>query len=263
MSRIITLLTDFGLHDEYVGVMKGAILCRCPEATLVDLCHHIPAQDIAAAARMLEASFSSFPSQTIHLVVVDPGVGTERSIIVASHADHLFIGPDNGILSFALRNEATRCYRLSSTLDEGQISATFHGRDIMGPLAGLLAQDRTRLQQYCRPIQAPECTVIEPDRVKATGKGVMGEVTAIDHFGNITTSIGERDLHHLTPPLRFSLAGREIRGLCRTYDDVKPGELVALVGSRGFLEIGANQGNAAQLLNVAAGTVIEASGTSD
>ncbi len=249
MSRpgIVSLLTDFGHDDEYVGVMKAVILGYYPEARIVDICHNIAPQDIPGAARMLESSYTYFPKGTVHLAIVDPGVGTKRNILLAETDQHIFIGPDNGILTAILQSsEHTRCYRLRNQAPMAT-SSTFHGRDIMAPAAGkiLAGTPLSTIGELCNPAQ---CVVLPPSPMHITDACISGEVIAIDHFGNIATSIKAEQIHIPPEDVEIEIGGVFISGMVKTYAEVEESALTALIDSRGNLEIARNQGSAAEHL---------------
>lgn len=257
--RLITLTTDFGLIDEYVGIMKGVILSHCPAARIVDLTHQVPPQDLRRAAYSIEAARPYFPSGTLHVLVVDPGVGTERRLVLVAAAGQLFLAPDNGVLTLVVRAGFEAAYQVECReLFLEPLSATFHGRDILAPVAAALARGMApeavgrrlpREELAMLPLPSP---MIDPN-----GPAVTGEVVSIDHFGNLLTNISrETFLRAGGPsPAAISLRVREtvIAGPAPAYGSAAPGELVALFGSRGLLEIAVNQGNAAQRLAVAPG----------
>lgn len=251
---IITLITDFGLSDEYAGVMKGVLLSHCPSAQLVDICHMVPPHNIIHGSRILSSSYAYFPKNTVHLVVVDPGVGGTRHIIVVESGAHIFVGPDNGVLSPALRSsELKKCYRVKN---KDAPCPTFHGRDIMAPIAGKLAAGASASDfgtevspQDCIALPSPVCFLDE--------NSITGEVVAVDHFGNVATSISAVDVYSLIGTLTITVRNTAVTGLAKTYSDVAKGELVALIDSRGFLEIGLNHGSAAKVLNCKPGEKVQ------
>lgn len=257
---MITLTTDFGLADEYVGVMKGVILSRAPETRIVDISHGIPAHDIHRAAGILRAAYAYFPKGTIHVVVVDPGVGGTRKIILVRAAGHLFLAPDNGVLSPFLTNDsfeaahAVECeeFFLKPT------SNTFHGRDIMAPVAAHLATGLaaskvgTSLKRQSLVQLAAPATTLD-----AGGQTINGAVTGVDHFGNLLTNIHYDDFLKFTPynidgdwqaTVKITIKDQTLTGLKKSYAEVAAGELLILFGSRGFLEIAANRDSAARRL---------------
>jgi S-adenosylmethionine hydrolase len=270
---ILTLSTDFGTEDEYVGVMKGVILSIAPEVRLVDLSHQIPPQDVRRAAFLLMNAVPYFPPDTVHLAVVDPGVGTERRPLAVRTPAGTFVGPDNGLFSWVLARVPEwgaveirePAYRLPL------VSSTFHGRDIFAPAAAYLAAGvpLERLgPRLTDPVRLP------PPRLEVSDFAVKGEVLYADRFGNLVTSIGrfrwDGDRLVLAPAFRPAsgevtvgvaaarvvLAGVELQGVRRTYGEVAVGEPLALVGSSGFLEIAVRQGSAAAALGALPGTLV-------
>jgi len=265
MKQIITLTTDFGLQDEYVGVMKGVILARAPAALLVDLCHAVPRQDIRQAAYRLRAALPYFPPGTIHVAVVDPGVGTGRRLLLVQARQQLFLAPDNGLLSFLFPEAGCGPARAVTceALFLQPVSATFHGRDILAPVAAALATGLA--PDAVGPLVAPDDLVAlawPGAEVEARQGLIRGVVTGVDGFGNLLTSIHRRDLPAPRteadwPGLRVTVLDTEIRGLRQTYGDGEVGRLLALFGSGGFLEVAVNQGSAAARLGVGPGTAVE------
>ncbi|MEJ2033483.1 MAG: SAM-dependent chlorinase/fluorinase [Deltaproteobacteria bacterium] len=256
----MTNTTDFGLADEYVGVMKGVILSRLPTARIVDLTHQIPPQDLRRTAYLIEAARPYFPAGTLHVLVVDPGVGTSRRLILVAAAGQLFLAPDNGILTLPIRAGFETAYEVECCelfLEPG--STTFHGRDILAPVAAELAKGLAPAA-VGRPLSREELVslplasvVIDP-----AGTGVAGEVVSIDHFGNLLTNIPCDALRQAGGPPPFSeivirIGETMIAGVASSYGTVAPGELLALFGSRGLLEISVNQGSAARELVVGPG----------
>jgi S-adenosylmethionine hydrolase len=246
-------LTDFGTRDHYVAAMKGVVLGICPEARLVDITHDIPPQDITAAAGEIAACYRFFPSGTIFLVVIDPGVGSARRAVAAAAGGYFFVGPDNGVFDVVVRDRRSVD---AVVLTEPQyalptISRTFEGRDRFAPAAGWLAMG-VPLASFGPP--AGPLTALPAVEVRVTDTIIEGEVARIDRFGNVVTTI-ERE--HLEPwggaTFIIRVAGREIRDLCATYADAPPGELCALFGSSGHLEVAINGGSAAHALNVGRG----------
>jgi len=238
---IISLTTDFGMSDWFVGSMKGVILAIEPTATIVDLTHEVPAGDIRAGAFALAAGAKCFPRFTIHIVVVDPGVGSERGVIAVRTADYVFVAPDNGVLSFALANEPILDIRSveRDAYFRKPVSNTFHGRDIFAPVAGHLAKGLL-LESLGPKIRGyGELVWTEPAEV---GGAVRGEIVWIDHFGNAVTNINSlpRGATGVRVPAKVECDIKEF------YQQAPPGQPLALIGSTGFLEIALNSGHAAQ-----------------
>jgi S-adenosyl-L-methionine hydrolase (adenosine-forming) len=258
MTRLITLTTDFGLWDEFVGVMKGVILSRLPSARTVDLCHQIPPGDLRRAAFILESSRSYFPAGTLHVVVVDPGVGTDRRIILLEAGGQLFLAPDNGVLTLQIRNCFTAAYEVSCReLFLQPVSNTFHGRDIFAPLAAELAKGLAPAE-VGMPLSKNELITLSlPEAVIDPGAAtIVGQVTDVDHFGNLLTNISLEAYRQLAGNLDpdraiIRVKDRVISLLAESYGAAPPGGLLAIFASRDFLEIAINQGNAARELGVA------------
>lgn len=257
MASIITLTTDFGLADEYVAVMKGVILARTPAARLVDISHQIRPQDVAQAAFTLAAAVPYFPEGSVHLAVVDPGVGSSRRIVALRAMNRFFVGPDNGIFSpFLVDDHFEACVVVDCPSFYCEpVSNTFHGRDIMAPVAAALARGI--------PLADIGPTVFKADLKKLVSSqlqidpisgNITGAVVQIDQFGNLTTNIHQRDIARLTnqpDKIKLFIKTTTISGLADCYEDAEDRGLIALIGSRGFLEIAANRGNAAAMLAVA------------
>ncbi|MCW5211304.1 SAM-dependent chlorinase/fluorinase [Desulfobulbus sp. TB] len=269
-SGIITLTTDFGLVDPYLGQMKGAILRQNPTVQLVDLSHAIPRQNILEAALVLHSSYAFFPSGTVHLVVVDPGVGSQRRMLVAKGDSHYFVAPDNGIFSLLLREEIVdRVYQIEEKkLFAEAVSATFHGRDIMGPIAAALAQGvpLDKVGPETAPASCVSLALSALPVARITGQEIRGQVLQIDHFGNIRTTVRRQDLKSFidrpqcTPQCHVQINGQHIQGLQdirSTYAEAKVGELLALIDSAGYLEIAVNQGSAAEYISCSVGDGVQ------
>ena len=243
---VVALLTDFGHADAYVGVMKGVLLSVCPEARVVDLSHEVAPQDVAGAAFLLEGACGYFPDRTIFVCVVDPGVGSERRIVAVETRRHVFLAPDNGLLGF-LADEAKRIVRVENrACFLNPVSRTFHGRDIFAPVAGRLAKGLDPARLGPRTASLRTLDLPEP---KAVAGGLEGRVLAIDRFGNLITNIRAGRL--AAAEIRIGRA--RIAGVKGTYADAAPGELLAVVGSTGRLEISVNRGHAAERLGVRVG----------
>ena len=256
MTRIITLTTDFGSKGPFVGVMKGAILRQFPAAVIVDLTHEIPPHWPIEAGFWLARSYHYFPAGTVHVAVVDPGVGTRRNIIAGELDGHLFLAPDNGLLQPLLSRAGATCHRLTEEWrlqqDWPVSSNTFHGRDIFAPLAAGLAAGRFVISDIGPPagelvpslLEDPLCSEHE----------IRGTVVAIDTFGNLITNIDGGLLARLRKA--EVLAGGRRMTLCRTYGDARPGEFLALVNSFGVLEVARAEGNAADGLGLGRGAPV-------
>ncbi len=260
-SPIVTLTTDFGLADSYVGIIKGVILRICPNAQLVDLSHLIPPQDITAGALLLRQTVPYFPPETIHLGVVDPGVGGNRLPVAVSTNSGTFVAPDNGLLTGILPVDMAGVRAVHLNRPQFWMPTphpTFHGRDIFAPVAAYLAAGATLLSvgESIPPEDLVRLPWPSPTRA---GDAVTGEVIHTDHFGNLITNIRDTDLEALTRA-RVTLAGGDVGQLVRTYSDRGPGEAAAYIGSSGLLEIAVVECNAAQVLGAGRGAPVTVRG---
>ncbi len=256
-SGIVTLLTDFGYRDSYVGAIKGKILSECARLAIADITHGIPPGDIEAGAFVLSQAAFCFPPSTVHCAVVDPGVGGSRAALVMESGGHFFVGPDNGLFSLVMRTDK-RIYRVEKFLVEGP--QTFHGRDLFGPVAAKLAlgmQPEEVGPLHEQPI------MLDRKRPVFCGDVLQGEVQYIDRFGNLITNLTEGDLETLgvhfggdPGKLVLEIQGHRITGLSRTFSDRKEGEFVLYPGSAGKLEIGVREGSAARRLNMSRGGIV-------
>ena len=255
-ATIISLTTDFGLADPFVGLVKAQILQRCPHARLIDLTHQIGPHRVEEAAFWLERSWRFFPVGTLHLVVVDPGVGSERGLLAVSAAGHVFLGPDNGVLGgVAEASGATVRSVTPQTLDGlGLVapSATFHGRDVFAPLAGELAAGRLSFEALGP--EAPRWAGRPGPAPAVSDGGVVGRIVVIDRFGNCFSNIDvEAITRHEVASVSF---GDHTLPLVRTYADRPPGSDIALINAFGVLEAARVQGNAAQALGLRPGSPV-------
>ncbi len=271
MSAIITLTTDFGLTDAYVAAMKGVILGINPEAKLVDICHTIKPQNIPQAAFVLSTAYQFFPQRTIHLVVVDPGVGTERRAIILRTPLADFVAPDNGVLSYVMPESSAKPVAGIVNLQQGElepgleavaitkpqfwrtpVSPTFHGRDIFAPVAALLSLGFP-------PIEFGEAItslvmLSRPQPYQRPGGSVVGDVLHVDNFGNLITNIRRSDLPPTKQPITVEVGNQLILGLSRTYAEGRG--LLALIGSSGYLEVSLKGGNASAFLEAEVGSEV-------
>jgi len=248
-APIVTLTTDFGTRDPWVGIMKGVILGIAPTARLVDLSHDIAAQDILEGALCLEAAAPFFPRDTIHLAVVDPGVGSERRAIAVAAGGQYYVGPDNGLLGLAFAQAPAPMAAVELTAAEyrlSPLSRTFHGRDLFAPAAAHLAAG-VALERFGRAIADPVRLVLPvPQRA---GDHVRGEVLAVDRFGNLVTSLRGEDLSGLgSSALMVEIGEVRLGAPLSAYADAPRGGLGAIVGSTGRLEIFARDGSAHAML---------------
>ena len=252
---VITLLTDFGTDDEYVGLMKGVILSINPSATIVDLTHQIDSQDIVQAAFAIHSGYHYFPEGTVHLIVVDPGVGTERALLALKLKNHFFIAPDNGVLTLLLNETEISSLVLisNSSFFRAAVSRTFHGRDILAPVGAHVANGLD-INELGPDIDVQNVVFLENLGARRIKNGeIRGQIVAIDHFGNLITNIDSELLTgslHAGPEkkIQIKIRSNTINGLSETYGGVRPNTPLALIGSRGYLEIAINEGNAAQFL---------------
>ncbi|MBI5650203.1 MAG: SAM-dependent chlorinase/fluorinase [Chloroflexi bacterium] len=261
MNRLITLTTDFGLSDGFVGMMKGVILNINPDATIVDITHDIAPQNIEEGAFLFANASRFFPAHAIHVVVVDPGVGTARRPIALQTGETFFVAPDNGVLSRTLRadhaSSAIRAVHLNrAEYWLAHISNTFHGRDIFAPVAAHLSRG-VSLDALGDPIDDWARIEIALPTRDANG-ALIGKVIHIDRFGNAITNIAAEMLAGLDRA-EIEIAGRVMRGIRATYADGAPGEPIALISSSGHLEIARREANAAKSLQIEIGNQIRVS----
>jgi len=256
---IITLTTDFGLKDGYVGVVKGVILGICPPVRIIDLSHFIAPQNVLEAALTLGRTARFFPAGTVHVAVVDPGVGTIRRPIAARIGEQYFIGPDNGIFSVVLKQADDEGWKYAFRhLDDPafwlkEVSNVFHGRDIFAPCAAHLASG-VPFEQLGSPMEDPiRLRIPEP---RKTAQGWQGEVLHVDSFGNLATNI-TAEMVGMSTNMKVRCGGAVISGIVRAYGERQTGELVALEDSAGLLSIAVVNGSAAQRLKANLGTLVE------
>ncbi len=244
---VITLSTDFGLTDPYVGIMKGVILGINPEVRIVDLDHSLSHHRLPEAAFALNTAFIYFPIGTIHLAVVDPGVGGERRLIGIKGKDYIWLGPDNGLFTLVLKEQPkAKIIELTNrALFLKKISSTFHGRDILAPVAAHLSLGIS-LEEMGPPVGDP-VTLSLPE-AEAKKNKIIGQVLRADHFGNLITDISRKILLPFLsgPPFKIVIKSHAITELSQTYSQGRPGVLIALIGSSDYLEIACNLGSAAQ-----------------
>jgi S-adenosylmethionine hydrolase len=259
-KQVVTLTTDFGTSDHFVGVMKGVILKINPDVELVDLCHSVNSYDVFDAAYTLAQSYRHFPSDTIHLVVIDPGVGTARRPLLVRTMEYKFVAPDNGVLSLIYEREETVEVR-HITADHyflNPVSNTFHARDIFSPVVGWLSKG-VEVDKFGDIIT--DFTKFASPKPKQVSENLIKGVTIkIDKFGNIITNISPQDVPQLfsdnPPPFKILINSQEVTRLNLAYSMGRPSEIFAIVGSSGFLEICTNRGSAAKALNVTRGAEV-------
>src|SRR3989337_174970 len=281
--RVITLLTDFGNQDAYVGIMKGVIAGINPFANIIDICHSIPPQDIFNGAYLLYSSYKYFPKKTIHVAVVDPGVGSRRDIVCVVTKDYFFLVPDNGIMSFIIQDEKPKSiFRITnSKYFLPSPSNTFHGRDVFAPVAAHLSLGVKPQQLGIKIDQLEQLNIPKPVR-KKTGR-VEGQIIYIDRFGNLITNIKKEYLIKLVggqksevgsqktdtckkaskekilsqrDTMETTIEKKKIIALSKNYTNVNAGEPLVLIGSAGFLEVSINQGNAQRYFKADKGSKI-------
>jgi S-adenosylmethionine hydrolase len=258
--RIVTLTTDFGLHDPFVGIVHGVVLNISPETRISDICHAITSYDVLEGAWTIGQAYRFFPPRTVHMVVVDPGVGSARRPIIAETDNYVFVAPDNGVLSsiearepkFTVRHVTADRYFLHP------VSQTFHGRDIFAAVAGWLskgidpAEFGPEITDYVRlPIPTVE---------RIGDNSLRGVVLKVDKFGNLITNIGEQEAPELfgtsLPTLNILISGETLTRVRRSYAEGEEGELFGIIGSSGYLEIAAKQSSAAEKLGAGVGSPV-------
>jgi hypothetical protein len=257
-NPIITLTTDFGTNDHFIGTMKGVILSIEPDAQIIDICHAVQAFDVLDGALTISQAYSYFPTGTIHMVVVDPGVGTARRPLIVSSDRHHFVAPDNGVLSLIYQREQ----RLSARHVTGEhyflqpVSNTFHARDVFSPVAAYLAKG-VDPEKFGEAVT--DFVRFSAPKPKAANENTLrGVVLKVDRFGNLITNITPQDAPMLfgqnPGAFKIVVGQREIREVKEAYALGAPGEVFGILGSMGYLEVAANRGSAAQLLGVGKGT---------
>jgi len=251
---LITLTTDFGINDPYVATMKGVILSIDPGATIVDICHTIEPQNIAQAAFLLSTTYNYFPQGTIHVVVVDPGVGTERKALLLITPQAFFVAPDNGVLSYIVDEASSEIEAIALTNPRFwlyPVSDTFHGRDIFAPVAAYLSLGFPP-HEFGDPLSS--ITTVPISRPQMGEEGVLiGHILHIDHFGNLITDIKSEDLPR--GRIFIEVRGHIIDDLSRSYEEDE--ELLAIMGSSGRLEVSVRTGNAAKFLRTKMGDEVK------
>jgi S-adenosylmethionine hydrolase len=261
---IITLLTDFGLDDEYVGVMKGVILSVNPLAGIVDITHRVDPQDLISTAYLIKSYFQFFPEGTVHIVVVDPGVGSDRPIIAAEICGHIFLSPDNGALTLLFKECSVQSivYVENKKYFLNPISRTFHGRDIFAPVGAYLSSG-VGLTDLGRPVDRDQITLLNINRPCISEKGELeGVIISIDRFGNLITDIDSVIFEKFCKsdpgknPMIF-IGKHKVNGLFDSYASVKPRDSLGIIGSRGLLEIAINQGSAERFFSAIKGDIVK------
>ncbi|MCK4602021.1 MAG: SAM-dependent chlorinase/fluorinase [Phycisphaerae bacterium] len=256
---LVTLLTDFGTRDPYVAAMKGVILRMCPKARIVDISHDIPPQDILAGAFVLAQAAPHYPPDTLHVVVIDPGVGTERRIMAGRFGEQLFLFPDNGVITFVVQSmplKTMAVVRNAQYLPAAELSMTFHGRDIFAPLAGhvLNGVDIARLGPSPKTYK-----LLDLPAPQERDDGLIGQVVYVDGFGNLISNISRRFVEEACEALdrlHVICAGRDIGPLQGTYGFVGKGEPLALFNSMDLVEVAVNGSKACEVLGISIGAEV-------
>ena len=258
---LVTLTTDFGSDDHFVGTVKGVILNIVPDAEIVDICHSVQPFDVLDGALTIAQAYSYFPADTVHLVVVDPGVGTKRRAIVARTERHSFVAPDNGVLSLIFaREERLHVHHVTAEHYFLQpVSRTFHARDVFAPVTGYMAKG-VAMEKFGDVIT--DFVRLEIPRPEVVNERTLrGTVLKADRFGNLITNITAEQAALLfqsqPPPFKIMAGNREVPGVKSAYGEAAPGELFAILGSMGYLEIATNQGSALQMLGSGKGLPVE------
>ena len=255
MNGIVTLTTDFSTSDAYVSIMKGVILSVSRDITIVDLAHDVGPQDISQAAFVIESAYRYFPIGTVHLVVVDPGVGSQRRRLAMKCGSHYFVGPDNGVFSFPIRNEGiSECVEIHvPERNNGLRGVTFEGRDVFAPIAARVACG-VPLSEIGSSINDP--LELSTPRPRINENAIEGRIIYIDHFGNCISNIELSDIEKFSKNVIVSLAGVTIGALGKCYSDVEIGETLSLINSVDHVEIAINHGSAAEVMNVKVGSTV-------
>ncbi len=260
---VITLTTDFGQQDEYVGVMKGVILTTASHARIIDLCHGIEPHNVVQAAYMIGTAYRYFPRGTLHLLVVDPGVGGPRRMIYAEADDHRFLCPDNGLLTWIARSSGLTLVRevVNQRLFDPHPSATFHGRDILAPVAAFIARGGNAARLGGEISSAGIVHLNADDQDLGADGGLTGLIVSIDRFGSLVTNIGIDRLQNLLADnpkqlIRIDAGWELTTHLHDAYEEASPGGALAIVGSRQTLEIAINRGRACDRFPVAIGRAV-------
>jgi len=255
LNLIITLTTDFSIHDPYVAAMKGVILNHCPDVTIVDISHSIQPQNVDEAAFILNGVYRYFPKGAIHVVVVDPGVGSDRAVLAVDTSDYLFLAPDNGVLKYIFNDSPkARVFRvINRELFLKNVSNTFHGRDVFAPVSAHLASGH--------PIESvgESCSDYIQGEIKNSTveeNSISGEIIYIDGFGNGITNINQEQITG-RKNIRIRIGDRAIQMLVSSYSEGAIGEILVIIGSFGTLEIAVREGNAQKMLNFQSGDLVQ------
>ena len=253
--NIVSFLSDFGSEHGYVGTVKGVILTYNPAAAIIDISHQVESFNVREAAYILYTYYKYFPPKTVHLAVIDPGVGSDRDPIVIETSNYYFVGPDNGLFSEIINREAVKIYKiipdklLNSSGIIKKFSATFHARDIFAPTAALLSKG---VPIKLISAEFEKKPVVFSKKLSLNKNVIKAEILAVDHFGNLVTNLLRDDFEGEIKEIRIK--NNVITDLSNTYSDADCGQLLALWGSSGFLEISVNQGNASKILSCKIGS---------
>ena len=257
-QRLITFTTDFGVSDHYVGTMKGVILNINPAAQIVDICNAVQSFDILDGALTIVQAYQYFPADTVHVVVVDPGVGSTRRPLLVTAGKQMFIAPDNGVLSFVYEREERVSVRniTASHYFLHPVSSTFHGRDVFAAVAGWLSKG-VEVEKFGDEI-TDYTRFAAPKPKSVNDKLLKGVILKVDKFGNLVTNITPADLPQLfapePPPFKVLIAKHEITKMTQTYSEGTPGEVFVVLNSGGFLEIACHRGSAAHIVGAGKGS---------
>lgn len=256
-NPVITLMTDFGLRDHYVAAMKGVILGIAPAARIVDVTHEVSSYEVAEAAYLLAQTWVCYPKKTVHVIVVDPGVGSMRRPILAEVAGHRFVAPDNGVLTSILTTPGCKVRHVTAEkYFRKPVSQTFHGRDIFSPVAAHLAAGVASARMGPLIDNYLRLTFERPQRTAR--RGWTGAILHVDHFGNIVTNISAADFPQIEQQaFEIAVGFRIVEKLARSYAEMPAGELFAIIGSSGYVEISVNQDSAARILGCETGAPVE------
>lgn len=263
-NPIVTLTTDYGTNDQLVGILKGVLLKINPDLTIVDITHHVNPYDLLDGALTIGTAYSYFPAKTIHVVVVDPGVGTERRPLLVSAQNQYFVAPDNGVLSLIYEREQDNLVVRHANAEHyflQPVSKTFHGRDIFAPVAAWLSKG---WQTAAMGVEVADYQRFVLPRAKEVDGGLQGVVLRIDSFGNVMTNFRAEDLSQSTQDggaLKLKMGTHTVTRLVDTFASGGTDEAVALVGSSGYLEIAINKANAAKKLGIGRGAAVTLSKT--
>ncbi len=261
---VITLTTDFGIQDEYAGIMKGVILSIDPSAVIVDISHQVDPQDLIQAAYMIKSSYKYFPEDTVHVIVVDPGVGTSRFVLAFEKSNHIFIAPNNGVLTLLMEdNEISSVIKVeNSKYFLEPVSNTFHGRDIFAPVAAHLSAG-VKIDQLGQPADPESLVYLEIEKPCLLENGELaGSIVSIDRFGNLITNIDLKLFKKFCLPgtekkIQVKIGKYQLSGLSNNYQTAIPGEPLAITGSRGYIELAVNTGSAKEYFNAEKGDAVQ------